>query len=806
MSSDIIIPSIYQQDFYDCVQNSTSNILLSATAGSGKTTTALECLNYIPKLKSSIFLSFSNTIVSELKHRVPSHVEASTLHSLGCRSIMGSYPGVKIYENKFFQLAIDSYPKKDMKKELFIKCYNIQSICNMARVTLTPLDVDRVVQMCIYYDMEFDEEMIEKSIDLIQKTRRLKHIDFADMIYIPATNPKIIEKAYDYIIIDEVQDCNKAQKEFIENLLKVSGRLISIGDPHQCQPAGTKIQMADKSLKNIEDIIEGDFVTSYDLNYGSGYQFYYKSKVRHDTIKHKYIEKNLGGIVKERSERLYTGKLFTIKTEEKESSYTLQHKCCFRFHPSIDSEKKWVVYMMEKDRNYRIGVTVLWEIGTRENSFGLSSRCRGEYADRGWLLEVFDTKEDAKVYEQIYSYKFGIPQFIFSDPLVKGQFLTNQTVIDKFWSLVDKSELFIKAQNCLKYFGRDIQYPLYKHNRLKIDDEKGCRNSKLLMFYTEPCNLIGNLMQVSEFDPNFIRSSKHTTSIVHKWETIKEVEIEEVIDLPVYSLKVSGSELYVGDGILTHNSIYSFLGANTESFEQFKNRPNTIQLPLSISYRCAKKIVEEAQPICSTILPSPTAKEGVVREGKWTEIEEGDMVVCRNNAPLVSLYFNLLDSEVKCYIKGQEIEKSLINIAQTCMTTSESKFLDNLEKKLKLVEDELKKKGVSKPLKHPRYLSLMEKVEVILLVLNKVLMPTKVIPKIKEIFDESRDGVKLLSIHGSKGLENKRVFFIRDYNGTRLIPSKYATMEWQLKQEQNLLFVAITRAKEELIYLSLVDN
>jgi superfamily I DNA/RNA helicase len=55
----------------------------------------------------------------------------------------------------------------------------------------------------------------------------------------------------------------------------------------------------------------------------------------------------------------------------------------------------------------------------------------------------------------------------------------------------------------------------------------------------------------------------------------------------------------------------------------------------------------------------------------------------------------------------------------------------------------------------------------------------------------------LSTIHKAKGLENNRIFFLIP----ELIPSKFATMDWQYEQEENLRYVAITRAKRELIYV-----
>ena len=68
---------------------------------------------------------------------------------------------------------------------------------------------------------------------------------------------------------------------------------------------------------------------------------------------------------------------------------------------------------------------------------------------------------------------------------------------------------------------------------------------------------------------------------------------------------------------------------------------------------------------------------------------------------------------------------------------------------------------------------------------------------IEKIFTDEVKGIMLSTIHKAKGLENERVFFLCP----ELIPSKYATQPWQYEQENHLRYVAITRAKRELIYV-----
>jgi ATP-dependent exoDNAse (exonuclease V) beta subunit len=71
--------------------------------------------------------------------------------------------------------------------------------------------------------------------------------------------------------------------------------------------------------------------------------------------------------------------------------------------------------------------------------------------------------------------------------------------------------------------------------------------------------------------------------------------------------------------------------------------------------------------------------------------------------------------------------------------------------------------------------------------------------RIDTIFSEGRtEGITLSTVHKAKGLENDRVFIACD----SLMPSKSAHMPWELEQEKNLQYVAYTRAKTYLGFLS----
>ena len=98
-------------------------------------------------------------------------------------------------------------------------------------------------------------------------------LDFDDLILVAAKllQKEEIRKVYgekwNYIHIDEYQDTNKVQYKMAEAIARNHQNICAVGDVDQCLVKGTKIKMADGRTKLIEDIKKGELVLS---NYGSG--------------------------------------------------------------------------------------------------------------------------------------------------------------------------------------------------------------------------------------------------------------------------------------------------------------------------------------------------------------------------------------------------------------------------------------------------------------------------------------------------------------------------------------------------------
>lgn len=78
---------------------------------------------------------------------------------------------------------------------------------------------------------------------------------------------EVLQDRYRYIHIDEYQDTNKVQYEIARLLAGERKNICVVGDIDQCLKKGTLVTMADKSVKKIENVKVGDIVLS---NYGSG--------------------------------------------------------------------------------------------------------------------------------------------------------------------------------------------------------------------------------------------------------------------------------------------------------------------------------------------------------------------------------------------------------------------------------------------------------------------------------------------------------------------------------------------------------
>ena len=267
----------------------------------------------------------------------------------------------------------------------------------------------------------------------------------------------------------------------------------------------------------------------------------------------------------------------------------------------------------------------------------------------------------------------------------------------------------------------------------------------------------------------------------------------------------SGRFVAVGD---RNQAINGFAGADCESFDKIAHLPNTKELPLSVNYRCGRNMIALAQQIVPAIEPHKGAIEGIVtrvNEITLDTFQPNDMVLCRSAAPLVSVCLKLIKAGVTAIVKGRDIAENLIALIEKSKAKTIKGFTtwaDN--EKIKLAKDIAKKESITteEAKETGRYVSYCDRIDCILAVGEHTSNLDDVKNTLNEIFSDNniKNAINLSTCHKSKGLESDRVII--------LLPDKLplcwkGQKEWQYQQEMNLKYVALTRAKKELVFVTL---
>ena len=248
----------------------------------------------------------------------------------------------------------------------------------------------------------------------------------------------------------------------------------------------------------------------------------------------------------------------------------------------------------------------------------------------------------------------------------------------------------------------------------------------------------------------------------------------------------------VGD---SHQAIYGFRGADSEALFLIKREFGAIELPLTVSYRCATSIIDEARKYVSHITAAPNAPVGEVLTigtmWKTDDFKANDMVLCRMNRPLITLAFTLLRARVRFYVKGKDVGagiKSLIN-SQKAIDVKDlvNKIHVWADKKIAALSDD--DKGMAEV--------ILDKRDTVLALTDGCASVSEILLNLDFMFTEQDNAVVLSTIHKAKGLEADTVYILTGKGQFK----RKGLLAWQEEQEVNLTYVAITRAKSKLIYI-----
>jgi DNA helicase II / ATP-dependent DNA helicase PcrA len=106
------------------------------------------------------------------------------------------------------------------------------------------------------------------------------------------------------------------------------------------------------------------------------------------------------------------------------------------------------------------------------------------------------------------------------------------------------------------------------------------------------------------------------------YDVVESVE-RVTLDRPVYDLNIAGTHNFVADGIVTHNSIYGFRGADIANILDFEDSyPDAHVVKLEQNYRSTQTILDAANAVIRN-------NRGQKPKSLWTDIGQGDTIKIR---------------------------------------------------------------------------------------------------------------------------------------------------------------------------------
>lgn len=550
------------------VESTASNILCLAGAGTGKTHCMLERIRYLISEqdvdpRSMLVLTFTNAAACEMLYRYK--VSAGAMHSIAMPTFNTfhafCYNLIQTDADILHDIGYSTIP--DIADDVQIKHVFQETVL----LTGIKLSMDKMLHPVTARERA-DAKILTKAFFNALVKQNIITFDYLclSVCNLFKKNLDIVRKykdRYKYIFVDEYQDTDDIQHSFVMSF--TDSNIFIVGDVLQCQPAGTKITMANMSEKLIEDVSPGDFVLTYNTKEGR----YIKNLNKLSGNLNRYTKRVLA------VSKHFAENVVKVSSANYSSCYTKDHITYARVHYS-GNENSYVTYLMSNKQGWwRVGSTKLF-LSSQGSAFGPRLRLKSEHGDRIWILGVYKNVTDAWMNEQLVAYKFGIPQVTWEHNNVKFDLSDIELLYKKL------GDMTAKAKACLSEYGRDILYPIFTEGDLFN------HFSKLHMFQIRVGNLIPGIFDLVY--PKYVPGYGGYLKLHNEYEVIQSITDEP--NQTVYGLEVEDYHNYVGDGVLTHNCIYSFRGADSSIIKALIKDPKWTIYRLTENYRSTNSIIE----------------------------------------------------------------------------------------------------------------------------------------------------------------------------------------------------------------------
>jgi superfamily I DNA/RNA helicase len=265
-------PTAEQQAIYDEIREGNSHVVIEAVAGAGKTSTAVNALDYVPRGMRVGFFAFNRSIRDEMAERlkfVP-NAEAQTIHQYGLRLCRQAY-GSHVDAEKLPKLLKALFPT--MKTEMR---WVLDAISYLKRRGVKPFDLNdnenvlvNVHDVLYQWAQETDCEVPENYADYMDDiatvidlcASNVGTVDYDDMLWIPQIH-ELQGLNYDLVIVDEAQDLDESKQNLV---LSAGPRAVIFGDRNQSiyAFAGADSQSIPNLIRRLGNVAELPLTTTF---------------------------------------------------------------------------------------------------------------------------------------------------------------------------------------------------------------------------------------------------------------------------------------------------------------------------------------------------------------------------------------------------------------------------------------------------------------------------------------------------------------------------------------------------------------
>jgi superfamily I DNA/RNA helicase len=407
--------------------------------------------------------------------------------------------------------------------------------------------------------------------------------------------------------------------------------------------------------------------------------------------------------------------------------------------------------------------------------------------------------------------------------LGKGFIVKTKQFKEGKWTKGKIEELLLYDEDkCFSHFDRDATKEEKQERKENYDEAENCvrllKNSYVNPSFTDTINL----MSKYQISPSMDRSEfayKVLDILKKSDEDVRHIDYDDMIRFCVIHGKCKNilADMFVLDeaqdntpirtkalGIISENcqvgavgddrqAAYFFAGAESDSIAKILQEvPDMVRYPLTVNFRCDKSIIREAQKWVPDIKYLDSKEEGEVVYTQMKDlskiIKPGDVGISRYNAVIIAQAFRFIRQGVAATIQGADFGKMLKSQISGFKATSIEEFYARLgawhDKQCKY-SDNNPSEAVTERFECLKFLAdNSDTVEGIASFIDSVFVDKT-----------SKDTITFSTAHRAKGLEWNRVHVLDSDNFIAKGPNVGAE---QAKQELNLMYIAITRARHFL--------